>query len=229
MCLSGCGCLCVFIAWDCSAQITSSQGNFTFCPGHSVTLTCSLSGGVHAWQISGSASTFVLVPTVVPMARTADGSIMFNITGVEGGTITSSTMTFTASVSVISNGTWVSCRNSTNEPRVTFNETVVIFGEKMVTQCVDVTMPHVYANHTGTVSPPHVPSLTRASGDYNSLTLSFQQPLYGHECVTGYRVSGPNITDQQCQATLTDGISQVIPHECSAVGTVVDFCVVFML
>ena len=33
---------------------------------------------------------------------------------------------------------------------------------------------------------------------------------------------------QQCQATLTDGISKVFPHECSAAGTVVDFCVVFV-
>ena len=32
---------------------------------------------------------------------------------------------------------------------------------------------------------------------------------------------------EQCQATLTDGISQVFSHECSAVGTVVEFCVVF--
>ena len=31
----------------------------------------------------------------------------------------------------------------------------------------------------------------------------------------------------QYQATLIDGTSQVIAHECSAAGTVVEFCVVF--
>ena len=35
-----------------------------------------------------------------------------------------------------------------------------------------------------------MPSLTRATGDYKSLTLTFLPPLYGHECVIGYSVIG---------------------------------------
>ena len=32
-------------------------------------------------------------------------------------------------------------------------------------------------------------TLDRPSGDYTGLTLTYQQPLYGHECVTGYTVT----------------------------------------
>ena len=72
---------------------------------------------------------------------------------------------------------------------------------------VDETMSYVYVNYTGTVSSPHIPTLTRASGEYASLTLSFQQPLYGHECVTGYGVSGSNIMEQSTtESMLTPGL-----------------------
>ena len=64
-----------------------------------------------------------------------------------------------------------------------------------------------YANYTGTVSPPHMPTLTRATGNYTSLTLTFQPPLYGYECVTGYGVSGPNIMEQSTtQSVLIPGL-----------------------
>ena len=126
--------LCLSIAWDCNARITSSRDSFTFCPGDNVTLTCSQSASVHVWQISSSAATFILIPNVARTTSTADGSIIFAIVSTEGGTI-NSTMAFTASVGVISNGTVVSCSNSTAEPRMTFSETVDIFGEKKVTQC----------------------------------------------------------------------------------------------
>ena len=91
-----------------------------------------MSAIAHVWQISGSAATFALVPLSAPISSNADGSIMFAVTGAQGGTVTS-TMTFTASVSVISNGTWVACSNTTIEPRMIFNETVDIFGKEMVT------------------------------------------------------------------------------------------------
>ena len=43
------------------------------------------------------------------------------------------------------------------------------------------------------MSPPHLPTLNRTSIDYTSLTLTYQPPLYGHECVIGYTVTGPNL------------------------------------
>ena len=90
---------------------------------------------MHVWQISGSAAAFTLLLPGIPTTSNIDGSFMFAVSGNETGIITSSTMTFTASVSVISNGTRVSCSNTTIEPRMSFSETVHIFGEEMVTQC----------------------------------------------------------------------------------------------
>ena len=46
---------------------------------------------------------------------------------------------------------------------------------------------------TGRVSPPHNATLDRPSGDYTSLTLTAQPPLYGHECVIEYTATAQNI------------------------------------
>ena len=46
---------------------------------------------------------------------------------------------------------------------------------------------------TGRVSAPYGPTLNRTFGDYTSLTLTSQPPLYGHECVIGYTATGPNL------------------------------------
>ena len=54
---------------------------------------------------------------------------MFSVAGQDSGNVTSSTMTFTAAVDAVSNGSWVFCGGVTNDmPRETFNETVNIFG-----------------------------------------------------------------------------------------------------
>ena len=64
----------------------------------------------------------------------SSGNILFTVAGRSGNILTSSTMTFNASVQVISNGTSVSCGGAMSDmPRVTFDESVEIFGKKVVT------------------------------------------------------------------------------------------------
>ena len=113
---------------DSNAQLTSSSGIFTFCPEESVTLTCSLSSSLHIWRLSTSTTDIVLVEGL--QQEDSSGNIIFIVTAHTGGTLTMSTMTFTASEDVISNGTSVFCGGASNDnPRVTFNVTVNIFGE----------------------------------------------------------------------------------------------------
>ena len=120
---------------DSNAQLTSSSGIFTFCPQESVTLTCSLSSGLHIWRLSNS-STAPAIVLLEGLHEQKDSSkkIVFNVTAHTGGTLTMSTMSFTASEDVISklNGTSVFCGGANNDnPRDTFTETVNILGEKL--------------------------------------------------------------------------------------------------
>ena len=123
----------VYLFSDCNAQLTSSSGRFTFCPGESVVLTCSLSSSGHVWRLSTSTTNIILYSELLEN-RDSSGNILFTVTGQDGGNIlTRSTMTFTASVDIIANGTLVFCGGASNDmPTLTvpFNRTVNIFGEK---------------------------------------------------------------------------------------------------
>ena len=123
----------VYLFSDCNAQLTSSSGRFTFCPGESITLTCSLSSSGHVWRLSTSTTDIILFSGHLEN-RDSSGNILFTVTGQAGGnTLTRSTMTFTASVDIIINGSSVFCGGAINDmSRVTFNQTVNIFGEKSV-------------------------------------------------------------------------------------------------
>ena len=115
---------------DCNAQLTSSSGNFTFCSGESITLTCSLTSSSHIWRLPTS-STDIAVFSGHPDNSASDGRILFTVTSKDSNDhITSSTMTFNASVDLISNGSLVFCGGAINDTsRVTFNETVDTVGE----------------------------------------------------------------------------------------------------
>ena len=172
--------------------MTSSSGRFTFCPGESVTLTCSLLSSGHVWTLSTSTTDIILFSGHLEN-RDSSGNILFTVTGQAGGNIlTRSTMTFTASVDTIINGSSVFCGGAISDmPRFTFNQTVNIFGEKSVAiMCYFTKLSYVL---TGRVSAPYAPTLNRTFGDYTSLTLTSQPPLYGHECVIGYTATGPNL------------------------------------
>ena len=88
------------------AQLISSSGSFTFCPGDRVTLTCSLSSSGHTWQLPTSTTTIILFSGQL---NNALGNIMFSVAGQDSGNVTSSTMTFTAAVDAVSNGSWIFC------------------------------------------------------------------------------------------------------------------------
>ena len=105
---------------DSNAQLTSSSGRFSFCREESVTLTCSLSSSLHIWRLSTSTTDIVLLEGLLQQ-RDSSGNIVFIVTAHTGGTLTMSTMTFTASEDVISNGTSVFCGGASDNPRVTFN------------------------------------------------------------------------------------------------------------
>ena len=101
-----------------------------FCSGESVTLTCSLTSSGHTWILPTS-NTDIILFSGQPYNSVSNGKISFNVTS-EGSdnSITSSIMTFTASVDLISNGSWVFCGGARNDmPRVTFNQTIYTFGE----------------------------------------------------------------------------------------------------
>ena len=50
-------------------------------------------------------------------------------------------------------------------------------------------------------------TLERASGDYSGLTLTYQSPLYGHECVNGYTVTWQGLRNSSNTNTIV--ISQL--------------------
>ena len=121
----------IFHLSDCNARLTSSSGRFTFCFGESVTLTCSLTSRGHTWRIPTTTTDIVLFHGHT--SNSANG-ILFTVTGEDSVNITSSTMTFTASVALddlIGNGSWVFCGGATedNTSRITFNQTIDKFGE----------------------------------------------------------------------------------------------------
>ena len=98
-----------------------------------MTLTCSLSSSLHIWRSSNSTTDIVLLKGLESQEDSSK-KIVFNVTAHTGGTLTMSTMSFTASEVVISklNGTSVFCGGSNDDiPRVTFTETVNILGEKL--------------------------------------------------------------------------------------------------
>ena len=111
----------------------SSRGRSTFCPGETVTLTCSLTSSSHTWNLPGDETDYV-VKSGNRKNFADNGKISFEVTGLSSDdNVTTSTMTFTASESVdafIGNGSLVFCGGASDVmPRVIFNYTIYIFGE----------------------------------------------------------------------------------------------------
>ena len=85
-----------------------------------------MSSSGHTWQLPTSTTAIILFSGQL---NNALGNIMFSVAGQDNDNVTSSTMTFTAAVDGVSNGSWIFCGGSiVDMPRETFNETVNIFG-----------------------------------------------------------------------------------------------------
>ena len=113
--------------------MTNSSGRSTFCPGETVTLTCSLSSFSHTRNFPGDKTDYV-VKSGNRKNYADNGKISFEVTGLSSDdNVITSTMTFTASESVdafIGNGSLVFCGCASDVmPRVIFNYTIYIFGE----------------------------------------------------------------------------------------------------
>ena len=118
-----------------SAQLTSSLGRFTFCPGENVTVSCNLSSTQnHVWDVVGLVEQRVLVPEQLGVAVTVANFIFCVTSTGDNGAVTGSTLTFVAITDVIANGTEIRCNNNveTVPGRQTEMETVNIFGELII-------------------------------------------------------------------------------------------------
>ena len=55
---------------------------------------------------------------------------------------------------------------------------------------------------TGRTSPPQMPLVNNTIGNYTSVVITFEQPVYGHECATGYSAE----FDQRSERSITTTI-----------------------